>query len=162
MPFSLTAPAPAKTINDATVAAKPKSKLFHTTNAEATPGINNCHLGAFPLSTLSATMIVIAPTIIPPKTRRAGPESNVLAGPIKLMRFQPGVGVQKERIANNKSGHGSSGHARRESQVISPMQAKPKAVSNKTKKLVPLMAPIDTKIGFTSQPSKKVYCGTKL
>ena len=42
--FTLKAPAVAMTINDATVAAKPKSRLFQTTKAQAIPGNKICHL----------------------------------------------------------------------------------------------------------------------
>ena len=102
------------------------------------------------------------PTIIPPKTRRAGPERSVLAGPMKLSRFHPGVGVQKAKTAQSNSGSGNSGQAFLETQTINPRHAKPKAVKSRTRKLTPFTTLIEVRIGFTSQPKRNVYCGTKL
>ena len=92
------------------------------------------------------------PTIIPPKTRRAGPDSSVLAGPMKLSRFHPGVGVQKAKTAQRSNGSGNSGQAFLETHTINPRHAKPKVVRSRTRKSTPPTTLIEVRIGFTSQP----------
>jgi hypothetical protein len=135
--------------------------LFQIATEHIAPAETTRILYLRPKINLLAAKTVTVPTTIPPKILIAGPDSNVLAGPINDIRFQLGVGVQKGITASSKSGHGNFGHALFAKETIITRETKPKKVNKLTKKDVPLTTPNEISTGFNSHPNKNEYCGTK-
>jgi hypothetical protein len=75
--------------------------LFQIATEHIAPAETTRILYLRPKINLLAAKTVTVPTTIPPKILIAGPDSNVLAGPINDIRFQLGVVVQKGITVSN-------------------------------------------------------------